>query len=429
MPDPDAEVWGALRNVLASPWFKRIWTYQEVIVARKITVHCGTYQMDWERFVSILGWIHTCGRSAFVQYLNEDVLPTWEAREVYHKPYSSGFTLRRLSTSLIRTRYRDATDPRDKVYALFGIVGEDFLTLGQDLYPDYSLSVRDTYIATAKMCLLAHLDLMALSAAGGHREESDLPSWVPDWGCKSSTNLLVACRTDGRRSFSASGDSQAITKTPRDSINTMIIRGAVICIIDCISEPRDLLDNMGPDKWLPTPLHYAQMAEEVGLSDDYMGEPAGVSYARTLSAGLAMNIHLDDNERLCHGARESFWQANMVWESQGHPLPQPVQAARELAEHTMKMLKGRQFFTSAMKDVIGLCPNSAQVGDIICLLFGGEVTYVLRPIRETVARQLDGGLWIGGQDFKFVSEAYTHGYMDGEYMRMAPDASMNFVLH
>ena len=270
---------------------------------------------------------------------------------------------------------------------------------------------------------------MALSTAGGRREKSDLSSWVPDRGCNPSTNLLVARRTDGRRKFSVSGSSRAITKTPLDSVNAIILRGAVICMIDCISEPRDLLDNMGQHKWLPTALHYARMAKQVGLPDDYMGEPAGVSYARTLSAGLATNIHQDDNDRLCHGARESYWRANLVWEAQGLPLPQTIQAARELVEHTMKMLISRQFFMSAEGGVIGLCPESARVGDIICLLFGGEVPYVLRPIRKTVARYLDGGLWIGGHDFEFVGEAYTHGYMDGEYMRRAPEVSMDFVRH
>ncbi|KIM99219.1 hypothetical protein OIDMADRAFT_20001 [Oidiodendron maius Zn] len=51
--------------------------------------------------------------------------------------------------------------------------------------------------------------------------------------------------------------------------------------------------------------------------------------------------------------------------------------------------------------LIGLGPGFAEVGDSVCVLFGGHVLYVLRK-RDQLYRH------------KFVGECYIHGMMDGD---------------
>ena len=53
---------------------------------------------------------------------------------------------------------------------------------------------------------------------------------------------------------------------------------------------------------------------------------------------------------------------------------------------------------------LGQVPRSAEVGDLICILHGGRVPYIIRPRSE------------GG--FMLVGESYITGLMDGDAMEM-----------
>ena len=64
--------------------------------------------------------------------------------------------------------------------------------------------------------------------------------------------------------------------------------------------------------------------------------------------------------------------------------------------------KNRQFCVTK-KGYMGWAPPAAAVGDRICVLFGGQVPYVVR-------RQKEG--------YKFLGESYIHGMMNGEVLNM-----------
>ena len=428
LPARESPVWGAMEALLRSPWFSRIWTFQEIIVAANAVVYCGSHMMPWERFIKLIKWIHVCGHSKSVNYLDNEALTAGEAQMLYHNKNASRSRLRSLSYALLRTRNRDATDSRDKIYALFGLLSEGSGLLGQELYPDYTLSSRDAYIAFAKWCLIMEQDLMILSAARPRREGIDLPSWVPDWECKDFHALLVGQRSDGFRSFQASGTSRPFSNSgPADSINTLHLRGGILCTIAEISDPTDILSNLDDRKWIPTASHYADMAKQLGLPEQYLGQPAGLAYGRTLGAGLTMGFCERDDGRLCAGARENVWRANLTWKKQGHPQPPPLEVLHEIGLHTNKMIRGRKFFTSGEHGLIGLCPDTARVGDVVCILLGGEVPYVLRTFGGEPVKQADVNLIIKSRHFELVGEAYVHGIMDGESVSKIDP--FDFILH
>jgi hypothetical protein len=62
---------------------------------------------------------------------------------------------------------------------------------------------------------------------------------------------------------------------------------------------------------------------------------------------------------------------------------------------------------------MGLGPNAMQTGDVVCILFGCKVPYILRPV--------DG-------HYLLVGDAYIHGIMDGEAMA-ADFRERTFVIH
>ncbi len=56
----------------------------------------------------------------------------------------------------------------------------------------------------------------------------------------------------------------------------------------------------------------------------------------------------------------------------------------------------------------------AENGDIIALIEGGDVPYILRPIFGE------------GVEYEFISDAYVHGIMDGQAWKL--DDLVNIVL-
>jgi hypothetical protein len=49
---------------------------------------------------------------------------------------------------------------------------------------------------------------------------------------------------------------------------------------------------------------------------------------------------------------------------------------------------------------MGLAPESAKDGDLVCVILGASVPFILRERNNNV--------------FQLVGEPYVHGYMDGE---------------
>lgn len=56
------------------------------------------------------------------------------------------------------------------------------------------------------------------------------------------------------------------------------------------------------------------------------------------------------------------------------------------------------------KGYIGIVPETTEVGDIVCVLLGGQVLYTLR---------YPGA----GDEYEYIGEAYIHGLMDGVVMK------------
>lgn len=89
---------------------------------------------------------------------------------------------------LVGHRAALATDPRDKVYGLLGLVGEE-MSLGIDV--DYSLSTVDVYVKAAMSILEASNYLDILSVQRLAQANLLLPTRVPDWSAGLHPTLFL----------------------------------------------------------------------------------------------------------------------------------------------------------------------------------------------------------------------------------------------
>ena len=68
-------------------------------------------------------------------------------------------------------------------------------------------------------------------------------------------------------------------------------------------------------------------------------------------------------------------------------------------------MPGRKLFRTEENRSLGLGPQSLEIGDLVCVLAGGRVPYLIRPVNDE------------DNEAQFVGEAYVHGIMHGEAVR------------
>lgn len=174
--------WGALDNLFARPWWSRTWVVQEVWNAERTIVMCGAATMRWSHLAKAMDYYE--GWDDMGYYVKST--RRWESWDVLKRRYGLAIHIAnkrllgaKLSDLLWNMWDREATDPRDKVFAVFGLVSEGMR--GSLPRVDYAKTIRQVYAEAAANIIQQENSLDILLAASGPSSRDGLPSWVPDW--------------------------------------------------------------------------------------------------------------------------------------------------------------------------------------------------------------------------------------------------------
>ncbi|KAJ2896080.1 hypothetical protein MKZ38_005908 [Zalerion maritima] len=142
----NAANWAAALAMLSAPWFQRRWTIQEVVLAKVVTFVYGEDSLDWDDMSRIVTALGQNGLSRFFGYLrapNENRLSFMSGlnnagmllsiRNLHRKDTGGA----RLSWLLATLDKFSCTDPRDQLFALYGMAN-DVDSMPESLMPDYS---------------------------------------------------------------------------------------------------------------------------------------------------------------------------------------------------------------------------------------------------------------------------------------------------
>ena len=215
--------WRTLIELFTDEYFNRAWIVQEIAVAHKVEIYYGGVYIPWDLFVAI---IEFCTRPQ-QQYLlgisgekDKRLSSGWQSPTIDNiiylflmRPQSDGTESKSwdLESLLFATARFRATDSRDKVFAILGLVTD--ASHGHGLIkPDYTKSVAEVYEDAARMVLLHNpkkrqsVYLLALAGIGFHEDRQVTPSWVPDFTEERACFLFTSTI---HPTYSAGGQSQA----------------------------------------------------------------------------------------------------------------------------------------------------------------------------------------------------------------------------
>ncbi|KAF2636548.1 hypothetical protein P280DRAFT_409422 [Massarina eburnea CBS 473.64] len=186
--------WASVGNMLARPWWSRVWTLQEFVLPKEAKLYCGSRGISRGKFKGAMYNIFLCSKETQNHDIDRDLIPrpvfdaAFNRRRIhqwYSYPHSRGMSLVAILAYLGN---QSASDSRDRIYSVLGLMTErDRSVVGN---PEYTTSVQqqfaklvrsfwDEYHSLDIICF-SHL-FSRYSGTVDLGPNAAVPSWTPDW--------------------------------------------------------------------------------------------------------------------------------------------------------------------------------------------------------------------------------------------------------
>lgn len=391
--------WLSLGRLCWRPWFDRVWVLQEVALAADAVVSCGNHVIPWTNLMDAVGILEI---HSYSQGASDIVGPNLGAAKVWRmgvgKTYKDGAYRNadpsyELLTLLNQTKHLLATDPRDKIYGLMGLT--TLSTEHEMIIPDYKKPIGDIYKGVAKF-VLDNQNIDILCFCDGSINYCDLPTWAPDW-THSYPSLIpsLGATKSSLTMFSAAGEVPSISRFSED-LTTLIVTGFCVGRVSKLSKIQDAGYNDSPqfqailDDWeaiaIPPPVDDPYRDRRAAwrqllISDDGPGHSQRAQYA---------GFRVEDSGNLYEEMRSPKYQP--TGEIGGYPthLRQYIRSIKTWTQgcHLLRTEGGHIGLTIA--------GHKARKGDMICILLGGQMPFLIRESDDRGHQILIGRCYVQG---------------------------------
>jgi hypothetical protein len=413
--------------------WNRVWIIQELIFSPKILLVCGKYTMDWECLTSVMEENAEFRQAFDVQgLLSTRILTNFTKISPIHthrlpEELTAGIFDKSLLSVVLWFFSWDATDRRDKVYAVLNLTKD-----GKGFPVDYKKkTLNDVAFDFAKACIEGSGNLKILYHSTAHApdiskylprdsepssegpitaknrslstlipylsgfwqrratKKAKLPTWLPDlskhWS--SSSGLAAA----GATRYNACGTHSHSSCTISPISLRLTAQGIFIDTISVLNTiSLRLPDETSRDRWVRDVLSWAppnlNCLTRYAWTSSH-GESNLTAYWRTLTTDRRADKRL---------SADDFNHVNWYLE---------IREGRVIPEELLVLIGWR--FGLTAQNFYCMFPPQAQEGDVVVILYGAEIPLLLR--RNAGKKEL----------YELVGEAYVHGLMDGEAARYA----------
>ncbi|KAK0377566.1 hypothetical protein CLIM01_05045 [Colletotrichum limetticola] len=416
----------AIGSLFERAWFQRVWVIQERVLSKDCVVCCGDTWTSWDAFYN--GFWVLCGvrdylnivgsgtgrrdSSTLVAFLTaalDRVTPV-----AFTRPNSSLFALFSLLSRMANKAQLQASDQRDYVFSLLGLISPD---LSPFIPVQYNKDWQTIRTEVAKACLIYYGPrILSFAGLGGVHSYSagmklSKPSWAPDWSSKFLAqplhvpSIFMVRGQNRERAYTASGSlSQSLSAAFSDEnpFNTYSLSLKAMKVGKIVKQGAPFVKLNGLD----------------GEADS-LQQSLFIRWLDDLGSTLAgTNTVYKTDEAL----REALWRTPIAdrefafnWETEraSGKMFTSYQALRQ-GKHS----EGMKYMSVALAKLVGKCPfvtdggylglapMSASVGDDVWIIIGADAPFITSTRSSTCTRHS-----------QIVGEAYVHGMMDGELLQ------------
>lgn len=235
IPYISLQEWESLAALFQRQYFRRLWVIQENILSNLILGYCGSIEILWKDFC-IVAQLLELRQEKIGERISSKYVPLDQAARCiedsvvqlcnWKERWQQGNNATRprvLSEEnlIFDTWHFQATDPRDKIYGICGL-----LNLGStsEWKVDYEKSVDQVFAEATKRIIGDAGELRILSAVIDRSSYKipTLPSWIPDYSVPFTTMLSASSNSAGKLPIPSPLFS------PSEPWNHLKVRGAQI---------------------------------------------------------------------------------------------------------------------------------------------------------------------------------------------------------
>jgi hypothetical protein len=272
--------------------------------------------------------------------------------------------------------------------------------------------------------------MQMLYRAGLSRQSYRFPSWIPDWTIKKPSSLHDDF--EGSVSFAASGPQQSKIKSITDT-DELLVEGYEVDEIEIISTSSNVeeewkeyfkeIDNM-IDSAVLLPVHHlpGDLKWKVPIAGVLWPKVAVSGGLDLKSSYVAFRNYLHSNQK-GKEVEQNGHSVNGIDLSAEYAMAIQQMTAKSFQKDSASYIAALQDtlhgwrFVVTKKGYVGVVPTMAQVGNLVAILKGGRVPFVLQKSEER-----DGA-------FRLIGECYVHCLMNGEGLLLPGVAEREFRLH
>lgn len=372
------ETWTAIANLMQRPYFERLWILQEIQLANdESIVQCGQSTILWYHLRR--AFLHCYYSTAGLPQFSTPLLKT----KIDHL-YRLSNDLKALDSGQLfyMASKCECSDPRDKVFAILGLLPRKF-ACNIDLR--YGIPIQKVYMQTFLAFVNTTRRLTLLGSQSCSNAMPDWPSWVPSFG-----NLENERMVSFYNFASSLTAAQAIFQAP----NKLHVVGVFLDTVSATGET--ITDDLR--------LNYERakkLRSEVGNESFFAN---GAQFLEACSWVLTLGDLRDrwvDLDVIPSLEEMSDFISGRSDTAAG--MPDITERYKHWYHILVTNLGSEKLFLTDQGRV-GCGPTTAQPGDKLSILLGYSHPVLLRP---AIGSKTSG-------TYVVIGPTYVHGLMDGE---------------
>lgn len=417
-----ARLRASLESIVNRPYFRRAWIVQEITMSYCLLLMCGKFEAEWrdlsDEFVGMMPSVS--GNACFTAL---------DKLRCGHYQYD----LMEVASMVSPTQ---ASDARDKLYGILGMVPSELMTVEIDV--DYTKDPEAVFCDLSRRLLLADRKLGALCMSYGM--SADRPGRVPTWVWNpqpDEPHARFSVPSTRSNQYRAAGETRC---QPEFFGSLLGLRGVILEKVAAVSSGWDILPRSGLPFHIQDPRPFAQQIlwyfehRAIGGISADSTDPATSQHRRNIlfrttwpykfstetplpdcdqleEARTILDLTRFDSEVVRRFERYMPGENKPVASWSRLKLLAAIEmllVRRALGDRAAKQFWKLEPLFSYLNNrrlakttggYIALCPRQTAVSDRLVLLQGSDVPFILRPA--------GGGRW------QVVGECYVHAPMDG----------------